>query len=159
MTKHPRRGKFADRELIQKHRERKKIEAQIDTLQKKVDAIKGEIIEEFEARGTKAIEHDGERLTYVQTTRVNYDEEGLRQDLSKAQQRAVFVEAIDLNGLPDNTRKKLIAAVPRSQRAAVTTISLDRDALSQAVQAGEIDPEVVDAHSEVVFNKPYYRSS
>lgn len=158
MTK-ARKGKLTDRELIQLAQKAEAAKAKVAAAKKAEEDLKRQVIEEMQTRGTRAIEHGGVRVTLVQAERVHYDEPSLFGLLSHSQRRAVFVEALDLNALPDATRKKLIAAVPKSQRADATTRSLDVQALSQAVQTGIIDPEVASSVSEVVPSAPYFRLS
>jgi hypothetical protein len=159
MTKKARRGNLTDRELIQKVREAEKAKTAATKAAALEAALKGEVIAEMQLRGTRAIEHDGTRVTLVAPERVSYDEPGLFSILTPAQRRRVFIENIDLNALPAATRKKIIEVVPKRQRADVTTRSLDLTALSLATQAGEIDQEMVASVSEVVPSKPYYRTS
>lgn len=159
MSNKVRKGKFTDRELVQLARQAEKAKQKVEKAKQEEAALKKQVLDEMQLRGTKAIEHDGTRLTFVQAERVHYDEQSLYGLLTPAQRRMVFNENVDLNALPAKTRKAVMEVVPKSQRLAVTTRSLDVSALSQATQSGSIDVEVANSVSEVVPSAPYYRLS
>lgn len=108
--------------------EENEVEAQrIAKLVQQLDKNKAEVIAELEARGTQALEHGGYRINGVWANDTWIDETGLLLDL------------------------------PKPLRKKVTKRVLDKKRLSQAVQAGEIDPVVLAAHSGTKPKKPYYR--
>lgn len=99
------------------------------------------------------------RITVVQNEHVEYDQPGLWRALKPSQRRLAFDTNVNLNALSPETRKALIAAVPRDELKAVTTHSLNVDNLSMAVQKGKIEGSIVAEHSEVVKDSPYVRIS
>jgi hypothetical protein len=103
------------------------LNGRISALSAKVTKRKAAIITEMERRGTRAIEHDGRRLTYVQSETVVYDEDRILAGLSPAK------------------REKVVRKV------------LDKGLLLAAVQAGTIKATFVTAHTSVRSNNPYYR--
>lgn len=99
------------------------------------------------------------RITVVEGSHVEYDGPGLYKDCTVAQRRLAFDRNINFNALPAETRKALLAAVPKDELKAVTTNVLNVERLSQAVQAGKIPGRLVAKHSEVVKSAPYIRIS
>lgn len=123
------KGKFTDSELIKLAEEEEALKARIAKLQLKADKLKKSVLAEMIARQTKSLTHGGRSLTFVQATRVVLHEDQLMAELDKAQTKAV------------------------------TSTRLDRSKLTAAVQRGIVPAALVDVHSEVVDNAPYYRLS
>jgi hypothetical protein len=118
--------KLTDEQLIAQAKANKKLEKKIDKLAGELKDGKKIVVDEMEARGTRAIEHGGKRCTLVKGTYTSRDDEGLR------------------------------AALKPKQRALVCKEVIDASALSQAVQAGQIDKALVDQYSEVKNKAAYY---
>jgi len=128
---------------------------------RKTEISKALVYNIFERMKLKTLTARGSstRITVVQNERVEYDENGLYRALRPVQRRMAFDTHVNLNGLSPETRKALIAAVPRDELKAVTTHSLNVENLSSTVQAGKIDAKLVAEHSEVVKDSPYVRIS
>ncbi len=114
-----------DRKLVEKAGEIKDLQARIDKLKEKADTLKTQVANELDRRGTKMIEAGGYRITLVQNEYVKYDVDALAGEVT-----------------PSKLKK-------------VTQRVIDKAKLSLAVQAGEIDPEVVAKCSEVTYSKAF----
>ena len=117
--------RYEDRDLAKFAKEYEAIGAKIKRLQALQSQRKKKIIEELEARGTKAVEVAGIRVTKVQSERVEYDYDSIAHELPKEKRRLIMKRVVD------------------------------PDMLSRAVQSGEIDAEELDRHSSIRLNKPY----
>lgn len=116
----------------QRNRAKKKIEDLTKYVTKRDDAIKAEL----ERRGLKAIEdaETNQRITYTQNETVVYFEDKIRKRLARSPKgRAVLKR--------------------------VTKEVIDMKALAAEVQAGNVDPEVAAACSEIKRSAAYLKGS
>lgn len=129
---------------------------------KKGNASK-QIIAELQHRKSSAIESNEyggfTRVTLVAPERVEYNSDGIWSDLTPAQRREAFDTFVNLNQLPTETRKKVVAMLTKEERRAVTTHILNTDRMSQAVQNGKIDATEIEPHSTIVPIAPSIRVS
>lgn len=123
-----------DEELFRLWRERNEIAERIAKLSARQKSRDDKILTEFERRGIKSITsaETGERITYVQGEQVVYNYDGLIQSLRRsARGRAI---------------------VSRCEKVVV-----DPRAVAAEVQAGHVNPRLVQKYSEIKLNKPYLR--
>jgi hypothetical protein len=121
------KAKFTDKGLINYVLEIEKKEAELDEERKELAKKKEKVIAELEARGTAAIDNSGWRLTGVWGSTTQTDWEGFRAELSS------------------------------KKRALVEKSVIDPKLVSQAVQAGSIDPKLLNKYVTIKPSKPYYR--
>lgn len=124
-----RKPQLADSAVVAQAEENEKLEARIDKLNQKLLAGKKIVIDELDARGTRALEHGGRRITLVKSTYEKRDYEGIR------------------------------AALKPKQRKLVTKEVVDASLLSQAIQAGQIDMAEIKPYVQVLPKAPYYLMS
>lgn len=122
-------SKLSDSRIMELAAEVKAIETEISARTAEILKRKTKIIAEMERRGTKAIEHGGKRITYVQSTSVIYDED------------------------------RILAGLTPKKVEKITKRVMDRGLLLAAVQNGTIKATFLDAHTTVRENAPYYRLS
>lgn len=111
--------------------------------------------------GDKKIENAdyGLSVTVSQRETPEYDADGIWRDLTSRQRPKCFDRSIDLMVLSPERRKELhdamVATLTPSEKRACTVDSLNVERLSQAVQDGTIDPEVVAPHVTWKKSAPY----
>lgn len=120
---------LSDAKLKDLAEEREELKLKISKLKSKLDKKDQAIINEMSRRGTTAVENGGLRISLVQSERVSYNEDRLKEALE-----------------------------PRLWKRATRQV-LDVAALSQLIQSGKVDPNVVAAASEVKLSAPYIRVS
>lgn len=119
--------------LFQLWRQRNTYKAQVQALNTKIKAREQAILDEMIRRDLKGIESKtGERLTFVEGTRVEYDQAALKAKLSKSKKGRAILERC-------------------------TVEVLDMAAIASEVQAGNIPPKIIAECSEVKKNAPYLR--
>lgn len=120
------------------------------------DNIAGELL----ARKTKSLTHsDGTTVTRVQSTNIVINDATLYGDLTPAQRRKVYRRSLDISALPAAAQKAIVEALREHKASKAVKHTLDHTALAAEVQAGNIEPEIVAAHSNIVENAPYVRIS
>lgn len=106
-------------------------EEELQTWQAQVEKSKLELMELLEKHNISSTEQEvqGEsvKVTVVRPTRLEIDEDGLREDLTEAIWRLV------------------------------TKAVIDKKALESAVAKGKIEPQTISKHSKEVATKPYLR--
>lgn len=122
-------ARMSDAELAKLAKEREALKAKMDKLKASIEKRDEKILKELDRRGTKALETHGVRISKSQNEYVNYDMEALSEALRPAQLRRITVAKVD---------KKMLA---------------------EAVQAGKVDLEVVNAHATLSYSKPWIRVS
>ncbi len=122
-----------------------------------------QLIEQLLLRGVRSMESDkfGDftRITVSQPESVQYDSDGLWDGLKAPQRRQAFHETLDINALSDETRKAVIAAIPKDELKSLLRHSLNMDGLAKAVQENKIDKEIVAINSSIVQGTPSIRIS
>lgn len=116
---------LSDKKLAALGEKYRAIQEQIKSLDADRKEISAKVIAELERRGTKAIEHDGVRVSIVQQSTTNYSIEAAREVL------------------------------PRTVFKKVTKTALDTTAIAQQVSAGVIEPETLAAFATVSQKAPY----
>lgn len=114
-----------DAKLAQLAQELQALEKTEKKLKEKTDKLKKRIIEEMDARGTTLIETGGVRIKYRQNEYVTYDYEELK------------------NILPTRLLKR------------VTKLDVDKETLSQLVQAGQVEVEDLDPATNISYSKAW----
>lgn len=114
-----------DPQLAALARKYHQLKEQESTIKGDLEPLKKKITAELERRGTSGIVTGGYKISYVQQMMTQYDEKKLKRRL----------------GL--QVWKKLL------------TCKLDLDKLSQAVQAGEVDPNIVASCAKQVPKSAY----
>lgn len=120
--------RLSDSQLVALSRERDALEKRIAKLQALADKRKDKIIAELDRRGTDSITHDRYKITMVVTETPQYDQDYLREHLTRPQLRLVSKEVIDISRL------------------------------SQLVQEGRIPLDVASHASHIRRSKPYIRA-
>lgn len=114
-------------------RQRNNLKARIQKLNKQVKDREQVILSAMTARGLKGIEsRAGERLTFVESSSVVYDQEKLRAKLARSPKGRAILKRC-------------------------TVQVLDMQAIAAEVQAGNIPPKIVAQCSQVKKNAPYLR--
>lgn len=130
-----------------------------DAKKTKTETAKQIISELFTRRKVSSVESSQfgpfTRITVSQAKHMEYDEDGLWKDMTPAQRREAFDTLVNLNALPTDVRKAVIAALPAIERRKVTTHRLNLDKLSLAVQNKKVPAKLVAKHAEEVKNAPY----
>jgi len=122
-------AKLTDKELATLARKREAVKEEMAELQDKYDKFSDKILTELEKRGTKAIEHDGVRIAYVQGKSTIYNFDAMKKSL------------------PTPLLKKITKEV------------LDTSALQEMVQKGKISPAKLAKFTEIRENAPYPKIS
>lgn len=117
--------RLSDAELMRKARLAQKRKEAAKKLNASAAELEKTVMEEMQRRKTRVLEHNGTKITRVQTdkTTINSDE--------------------------------LLAILTPGQRKLCQKRVFDRQGLEAAVQAGLIDIELVSKHSEIRPNNPY----
>lgn len=125
----------------------------------KAEAAKLIIAELFTRRKVTSVESNNfgpfTRITVSQASHMEYDEDGLWKAMSPSQRREAFDTFVNLNALPSETRKRVIAQLSPTERKAVTTHRLNVERLSLAVQAKKVAAKLVAKFAEEKKNAPY----
>lgn len=143
--------------LARAHEEAKKEAAAAASKKKDADtAIIAEILDRQKVRSVESAEF-GEftRITVTQGSHMEYDDDGIFHDLSVTERRHCFDRNINFNALPEKTRKALLKAIPKDELAAVTSVTLNVERMSQAVQDGKVDAKTIAKHATDVKHAPY----
>lgn len=117
--------RLSDAQLVLKAKRSTKMKERAKELQNEASRLDGVVMKELERRHTRVLEHNGTKITRVQTERVTINSEELLATLTPAQRKLC--------------EKKVF----------------DRQGLEAAVQAGIIAIEKVTPHSETTLNNPY----
>lgn len=149
-----------DEELIRADRERKALKSQAATAEETAKKVAQKIIATLQARKTKKIIHQGWRVTLVEPSGVEIDYLALLRLLTGSQKRRVVRRTLtlDLNTLSAKQISDIKQSLGVRRYRLGVTEDIDPDAVSQAVQDGVIDAELVASCSEVVPKTPYLNS-
>lgn len=133
----------------------------IKTGKAKQDKAKATITEEFADRGIDSYIGGGLKITRVQTSSMQYDSDGIWDDLTAQQRKLCYVPTYNFAALDADRQRELMALIRKelstSELALVRSFRMDVSALAQAVEAGKIDAKVVAAHAEEKKNAPFIR--
>jgi hypothetical protein len=141
-------------EIVAKDKRRQKLKERAADLSGKVERLAEEIIQGLEAHGVKSVVHQGWAVNVAQAEKVVYDD-ALIGALTAKERRLACDEIVDLNALDPAVRKRVVEALTPQERKRVTTLRLNVERLSQAVQEGKIDLKLVSRYSSIKKNKPY----
>lgn len=127
------------------------------------DRAKTRILTEMARRDAKTITQDstGLRITRTQAETVIYDQEGIRLDtkIKAAIRRRIFRRSWNFAMLTKERQAEvqaaIIAMLTPAERRACTVWTLDVDAMSREVQAGDLDPKLIAPHSEIKKSAAY----
>lgn len=154
------RQKLSDRDIFQKARIYVARKAEEAAAKKEATEAQQAIVAELVARGVKSMQDtDALKVTLVQSESVVYNSDGIWSALKPKQRRKCFRENINLNALAPDARKRVYEALTREERKAVTSYTLNVDALAVEVQKGNISAAVVSEHSDIKYGSPYIRVS
>lgn len=120
---------LSDKKIAKLAREINELKARQADLKSKADKRQQAIIKEFQRRGTVALETENLRITKVEPKQVEYLIDDLKKELSPAR------------------FKKITKPV------------VDKAKLSQEVQAGRIDGEIIGKCTEIKYKSPYILAS
>lgn len=143
--------------LAKQHEQAKTDAAEVAARKKAVDEqIIAELLDNRKVRSVESAEFGGfTRITVTQGERLEYDSDGIYDELSLTERRHCFDRNINFNALPEKTRKALLKSIPKEELAAVTTVVLNVERMSQAVQDGKVDAKKIAKHAETKLNAPY----
>lgn len=119
------------------------------------------ITDELIDRGTRAIEGAGvtgfTRVTVVQRETLSYDDDAMWSAATPREKRAIFDELLNLNDLPFEVRKKVVAVLKehKDERKAATTRRLNTQKLSTAVQEEVVSADWVAEFARINQSAPY----
>jgi len=149
-----------DSSLIEADRHRVQAKTEGENLIEGSRVIGRKIIDTLKVRGTKTLVSHGWRITLVQPESVVVDYTALLQLLNPRQRRRIMKRSLtlDVANLPPAKIKAIKAALGPAKYRSCLSETVDRDAVSQAVQEGMIDADVVASVSEVVPGTAYLRS-
>lgn len=122
------------------------------------------LVPEFIRRKIKNLGREGLMVTLVEPSSTTYDGPGIRacKAIKMSVKRRIFREWLNLSALTPNDRgaiMEILARIPVRERKGAMSIELDVDALSAEVQAGNIDPEVLDEFTTIKESGKYLNVS
>ena len=136
-------------------------QAEIEGRAKKTkQGVQKSLCEELEARKTSSLTaDDGTKVTRVQTENVIVHGDTLYGDLSPAQRRMAYDRHLPFAELPADAQKAVAALLKEMGHTKAIKVALNTTKLSEAVQNGKIDADVVAEHTDITKNAPYIRIS
>lgn len=147
-------------QIVATDKKRKKAKERAAKYDADAELLSVEVINGMKAHGITTFTHKGWTTTYSQAEGIEYDAPEIIANLTPAQRREVCKEMVDLNALPADVRKAVIAALGGlSARKQHTKVTLDVGALSRAVTAGKVPLALVSRFSKKKTNKPYISHS
>ena len=136
-------------------------QAEIEGRAKKAkQGVQKSLCEELEARKTTSLTaDDGTKVTRVQTENVIVDGDALYGSLTPRQRKLAYDRTLDFGSVPVEVQKALAQLLKDLGYSKAIGHRLNLSALSEAVQSGKIDADVVAEHTDITKNAPYIRIS
>lgn len=155
MTDEKKQPRWSISELVAKDKRRHSLKQKANDLNTKVELLKDDIIAGLKEHGLKSAEASGWSITVTEAENMVVDHPGVIAALTPAQRRLCCEERLDLNALPSDVRKKIIETLGKAERKKITTLVLDENALSRAVQQGKIPPTLASKFTTFKKKAPY----
>lgn len=124
---------------------------------KRKGEAQAELLDELAARGLKTLSIGDTQITRVQTIQRGWNADGVLRVIPVRQRVGLVRLDFDLNALPDETRRRVLATLTKRELAAISTPVLLADQLEAEIAAGRISEKVVGPYRTEAASAPYIK--